>query len=149
VNKCFGDMLMTFEVRTLEGYTVLGTNSAGFVHRVKRDEASGRCVVDTTQDARRTGRAYGGTPFDNGRVAFQIRDRRLELDSRLLLGLSPTARKALLDASSASGALVAVVPGDLRWSDTDSMLYLVDVAARGLIEIPVDPFPTSVPTSIR
>jgi len=142
VNKCFGDLPLSYELRAGRGYVVVGRNLAGFVHRVQVEAGTGRCRQDPEQDARRTGRALENEPFDNGLVSFQIRGGgQPKLDTVLALGLLTNTSKAVTNASlSVNEQVIASLPLDLRWSDTDDMLYMVDVASRGLLQIPVDLF---------
>jgi hypothetical protein len=144
VNKCFGNTQLTYELRAGDAYLVVGRNNAGFLHRVEAEEGSGRCVVDETQDAKRNGRAYENERFDNGRVAFQIRNGLPERDTALLLRLGSNTPKTVVNASvSVNDQVIAAIPTDLRWSTADNVLYMVDIASRGLLQIPVDLFPTS------
>jgi hypothetical protein len=143
VSKCFGKMPLTYEVRAGAGYIVVGLNRAGFVHRVRAEDGSGHCVLDQAQNARRTGRAYDDEPFDNGYVTFQIRKGEPAIDTALLVGLgSPTAKMTMNASVVVNEQVVSSIPVDLRWSDGDDTLYMVDISSRGLVQIPVDPFPT-------
>jgi hypothetical protein len=143
VRKCFGGMPLTYQVRVGSGYVVLGANRAGFLHRVRAEEGTGHCVQDSLQDPRRTGRALEGAPFDNGYVTFQIRGGGPpKLDTTLALSLTATTPKTVVNASiSVNQQVVASIPVDLRWSESDDTLYMVDIASRGLVQIPVDPWP--------
>lgn len=143
VRKCFGGMPLTYEVRVGSGYLVLGHDRAGFVHRVVAEEGTGHCVQDASQGPRLTGRAHENEPFDNGHVTFQIRGGGPpKLDTTLVLALLSSAPKAVVNASVAvNQQVIASIPVDLRWSDGDDRLYVVDIASRGLLQIPVDPWP--------
>lgn len=146
VSKCFGGMPLTYEVRA-NSWVVVGRNSIGFVHRVKAEDGSGHCVQDAAQDVRRTGRAYENQPFDNGSVTFQLRPAAglpPKIDTTLLLRLIETTPKTVLNASvSVNTQIVASIPVDLKWSQDDQTLYMVDVASRGLLPITVDPWAIS------
>jgi hypothetical protein len=53
-----------------------------------------------------------------------------------------TTPKVRLNATViVNNSVLSVVPIDLRWSDQDDALYMVDVAGRGLVQILMDPFP--------
>jgi hypothetical protein len=113
---------------------------------VRTEEGTGHCVDDSSQNPRRTGRAFENEAFDNGSVTFQIRGGGTppKVDTTLVLSLLSTTPKAVVNASIAvNQQVVASIPADLRWSDDDDMLYMVDVASRGLLQIPVDPWPIS------
>jgi hypothetical protein len=59
-----------------------------------------------------------------------------------VIGLLPTTPKTVANASiSVNQQVLAAIPVDLRWSDDDDTLYMVDIASRGLVQIPVDPWP--------
>jgi hypothetical protein len=145
VNKCFGGMPLTYQVRAGAGWVVLGRDTAGFMHRVHAEEGTGHCVQDPAQDLRRNGRAYENEPFDNGFVTFQLSaagNTPPKIDTALVLGLIPTTVKTTLNASiTVNSQVVASIPVDLKWSQGDDMLYMVDIASRGLLQIAVDPWP--------
>jgi hypothetical protein len=151
VNKCFGNMLLTYELRAGSGYAVVGVNTTGFEHRVKAADGSGHCEQDPGIDPKRNGRAYEGEPFDNGRVAFQIAAGSApQLDTILSLGLRPSAAKAELNASiQVNEQVVASLPVDLRWSNGDFRLYMVDIAYHGLVPIRVAPLDAVVGISFQ
>lgn len=151
VRKCFGGNALSYEVRAGRGYVVSGLNVTGFAHRVRAEEGSGRCAEDASLPATRTSRAFEGTPFNNGRVAFQIRTGGApKVDTLLGLGLAPTTAKAATTASlSLNQQVVAAIPVDVRWSNEDDTLYVVDIASRGLIPLSVDPYPVSVSRSYQ
>jgi hypothetical protein len=150
VQRCLGGnpstpAALTFQVQARAGFVVHGTQS-GFVHRVHAD-ADGRCAIDASIDPLRNGRALMGCTFRNHAVAFRIRKPA---------GLRPTAGLTLrvqtvspatqlfLDAKSVGLSGATVVPAELRYSGVDQRLYLVDTQDRGLIPIPLNPFPLVV-----
>jgi uncharacterized membrane protein YgcG len=151
VQQCFLDMLLSFEVHVSKSYTVLSQTAASFRHRVVADPTSNRCVVNQELDPRRTSRAYEGVVFDNGFVSFKTSAKAPpEPLTRLRLLSGSTVPKLILDASSLSGATVyGVLPVELKYSDIDQHLYVVDVTARGLIPVPLAPFPSAVLSSYQ
>jgi hypothetical protein len=145
VNKCFGGMPLTYQVRAGAGWVVLGRDTAGFIHRVRAEEGTGHCIQDPAQDLRRNGRAYENEPFNNGFVAFQILPAGStppNIDTSLVLRLLTSTPKTTMNASiTVNSQVVASIPVDLRWSQDDGTLYMVDIASRGLLQIGVDPWP--------
>lgn len=154
VDACFGGMLLSYELRARQSYLVLGETHAGFVHSVVRRD-DGRCVIDPSLPASHGGRAYPDSLFDNGSITFQVVGDQGEdknkppVDTQLIITLDSNTDLSVLDATISYDSLSAVVPADLRWSPTDSRLYLVDAASRGLVPVSVDPFPSSVSASLR
>ncbi|MET0386702.1 MAG: hypothetical protein ABW321_12125, partial [Polyangiales bacterium] len=97
-------------------------------------------------NARRSGRARPGVPFDNGLIAFQVVDGTYDRLTTLRLTSSTTTPKLYLDGSNVGPTtpLFGVMPVDMRYSYTDQTLYIVDITARGLLPLSFDTMPTSL-----
>jgi hypothetical protein len=151
VQQCFLDMLLSFEVHVSTSYTVLSQTAASFRHRVVADPTSRRCVINQELDPKRISRAYEGMVFDNGFVAFKtLAKAPPEPLTRLRLVSTSAVPKLVLDASALSGAILyGVLPVELKYNDIDRTLYVVDINARGLIPVPLDPFPSAVLSSYQ
>ncbi len=150
VLRCVGPDPLSFEVNTRGMFRVHGGQS-GFQHRVHAT-AVGRCVVDPGADALLRGRARFGCTFRNRSVAFRIRPlasagQTLDPGVALLIQTVTPAVHLLLNANAVGLGGTTVVPSELRYSDADGWLYLVDIANRGLVPIPLDPFPAAVDSS--
>jgi hypothetical protein len=148
VLRCLGSGPINFEVRTWKSSTVTGVH-AGFPHRVKT-EPDGRCVFDPDADPLLRGRAWAGCAFRNRTIAFAL--QTLEEDkllpfATLVIGNQTSAVKLVLNANASSYTNLSVVPVQLRYNAVDQRLYLVDISDRGLMPIPVNPFPPSVDPS--
>lgn len=153
VVHCAEGAPVAFYVRAgRQAYAVVGTRS-GFVHPVVRRK-DGRCAVPPDADRLRTGRAYAEQTFQNGRIALVPRGAaENEPDPRLESGvgfrlISP-ARKLEFDATQVRYGSSLVMPADLRYSDVDRRLYLIDILSRGLVPIPLDPFLDRTPDSFQ
>jgi hypothetical protein len=133
---------VAFHVRAgNDAYTVVGKRS-GFLHPVTRN-AAGRCVVDAEADPLRIGRAYANQLFQNGRIAFTPRaqfegEPRPGVGAGVRFTIVSPASKVVFDALLPRAY---VLPAQLRYSDLDRTLYLVDLHSRGLMPIPLDPIP--------
>jgi hypothetical protein len=150
VNTCFLDSLLTYEVHARQSYIVVSTNGPGFLHTVVLDPNTQRCVIDKTKDQQRVGRAYDGAQFDNGFVSFKTTRAPAERDIGLSLAGTTNVPKLVMDATQVQGGTIhGVLPVQLKYSDIDQRLYLVDITLRGLIPIPLDNFPSAVLTSIQ
>jgi hypothetical protein len=151
VQQCFLDMLLSFTVHVSKSYTVLSQTAASFRHRVVADPTNNRCVVNQEQDPTRTSRAYEGVVFDNGFVSFKtLAKAPPEPLTRLRLLSASAAPKLILDVTALSGATVfGVLPVELKYNDLDQNLYVVDITARGLIPVPLAPFPSAVFSSYQ
>jgi hypothetical protein len=144
VKKCFGGRPLSYEIRAGSGWLVLSPNDSRFSHRVRAEESTKHCVEDQALDRRFNARAYSNESFDNGSVAFRIVDEGQppKRNTTFLVGLKSTTQKTVLNATiTVNTSVVAAIPVDLRWSDQDDALYMVDVASRGLVQILMDPFP--------
>ncbi|HKP64113.1 MAG TPA: hypothetical protein VJV78_45570 [Polyangiales bacterium] len=148
INKCFGNKLLSYEVRSGSSYVVVGFKKAGFEHRVKAADGTGHCETDTSVDPRRDGRAYEDQPFNNGRLTFQIADSNgaTKLGTTFAPFLSTvTTDKAEVNLSvSVNSQVTASVPVDIRWSAGGYQLFVVDVSYRGLLPVQVSPFNPNV-----
>jgi hypothetical protein len=146
VLACMPGAPLSFQVRTHGAFTVVGSQS-GFQHRVHENSA-GRCVIDPQVDPLRQGRAWMGCTFQNHDVAFRLLAPRAgeelpEPDLRLQTSISASAGGKLILNPAVQG-LGQVVPVQLNYNPIQQLLYLVDISARGLVPIPVAPFPPTV-----
>lgn len=146
VLRCFGDELVTFEVHVRDGFNVIGSRT-GQTSRVVRG-ADGLCSVDTTQDARRSSRAWVGIPYTGVDLAFQIDAEPTHENTSLVITIGDVPSSLLFDIGSlaSSSSTVATstsrslaLPSDLRWNQVYQRFYMVDVERRGLIETKVQP----------
>jgi hypothetical protein len=154
VQRCFANMLVAFDMRTLNAYTVLSQARLGFLHRNVLDEATGRCEVDTAQSPLRTGRAYEDKPYANPVISFEIASRpgkRPTPGTQLSLSVNSAAPKVEFDATiSGFGSRVSgVLPVELRYNDITEGVYVVDQSVRGLIPVGTDPLPTATSLSFQ
>lgn len=140
VQRCFPE-LMTYEVRSRGSYVVAGTRT-GFLHRVREDEASGRCAVDAFLDRRLNGRAYGPVDpemplsaplYQNHLVAFQIASNPTGADATVVFTTGIVAPKL-------GTTEVGLLPAEVRFSPENGRLYVIDTAAQGLVELELAPF---------
>jgi hypothetical protein len=146
VVKCFAGLPLTFQVHARDSFIVRDLGVLGFRHRVIVHPDTKRCVIDGTQDPKRTGRARKGELFDNGLISFQPRDGEFAPFTVLTLqGLSHTPKLSVrvADPSGTTG-WQGVMPVDLRYSPTDQQLYIVDSTVRGLMRVSLDPVRTTV-----
>lgn len=157
VAACFAEMLMTFEVHTRDAYTVLGHSGTGFSHRIVRG-TDGRCVTDTTQSTLVNGRAYEDEPFVSTKISFQIAGPRTVSGGQgrtrpgtlIQFALRSATPKMFLDATAGRfGTVPGTQPIDLRYNDVDQRLYMIDMASRGLLPIPLDGFPQQLGSSFE
>lgn len=141
VLACYGQQLLTFDVRARDAYTVLGSNS-GFLHRTTVD-ASGNCVVDTTQPASRVGRARLDRLYESGRLALQLSyptPPAVIPDTTIAFRVTDAPGPARVDLGvSSGGGRTLTLPGELLWSDLTDRLYALDEVRRGLVIIDVAP----------
>jgi hypothetical protein len=141
VLKCFAGQPLTFQVHTRESFVVRDLGSLGFRHRVIAQADSGRCVIDETQDPKRSSRAPKGQLYDNGLIAFQPRAGSFAPLTVLTLAAVSNSPKLLVRAADSSGTSgwQGVMPIDIRYSPTDRRLYAVDSTVRGLMRISLNP----------
>jgi|GEM_PF-7011064 len=141
VLKCFAGQPLTFQVHTRESFVVRDLGSLGFRHRVIAQADSGLCVVDETQDPKRSSRAPKGQLYDNGLIAFQPRAGSFAPLTVLTLAAASNSPKLLVRAADSSGTSgwQGVMPIDIRYSPTDQRLYAVDSTVRGLMRISLNP----------
>lgn len=142
--RCSGGAPLAFHVRVRGAYTVVGSRS-GFAHTVAASARTGRCRQPADADPIETGRAYSGRTFRNGRLELALRvpepGTTPRLGAEIFFSLVSPARKLLFDANLVGFSAAAVVPVELRFNPVDGLLYLIDEHDRGLIPIPLDPFP--------
>lgn len=140
---CYGDRLLTVEVRSYGAFTVSGTRS-GFMHRVGRDPADGHCQYDFSRDELRQGHAFNDVLFHNARIAF----RPTNVPARLLTNelaeirmvLNGNISQAGIDlSSSATGIRQPVLPSGLVYSPEMWALYAIESERRGLVEMTLRP----------
>jgi hypothetical protein len=141
VLKCFAGQPLTYQVHTRESFVVRDLGSLGFRHRVITEPDSGRCVIDETQDPKRTSRARRGELYNNGLIAFQPRAGNFAPLTVLTLAAGSNSPKLMVRAADSTGqsGWQGVMPIDLRYSPTDQRLYAVDSTVRGLMRISLNP----------
>jgi hypothetical protein len=146
VVKCFAGLPLTYQVHSRESFIVRDLGNIGFRHRVIAEADTGRCVLDETQDPKRTSRVRKGELYDNGLIAFQPRDGSFAPLTVLNIASGSNAPKLLLRAADSTGTTgwQGVMPVDLRFSPTDQRLYIVDSTVRGLMRISLDPVRSTV-----
>jgi hypothetical protein len=142
ISVCYEDAV-NFDVRSQQAFTVRGSDS-GFQHHVVTNSA-GRCQVDPDGDALRVGRARVGCPFRNHSLQFQLGAEGVTRSDfsgvELRTGFSSSAIKLTFRGFDLGFGSATVVPVQLRYSETDQKLYLIDIHDRGLLPIPLDSFP--------
>lgn len=139
--KCFAGQPLTFQVHSRESFVVRDLGTLTFRHRVIADADTGRCVIDETQDPKRTSRAPKGVVFDNGLISFQPRAGNFAPLTVLTLVSGSRTPKLLVRAADTSSTsnFQGVMPVDIRYSPTDQRLYAVDSTVRGLMRISLNP----------
>jgi len=147
VLECLGPGPLELDVRTLDSFVVLGSQS-GFQHRVVKRENDGRCTVDAKVDPLRTGRAWRGCEFRNRKLQLRPSlgggdrpDREPPRGLVLQLDLATSGVTMSFDARRQSLGVSALVPTMLKYNAINRYLYLVDSYRGGLIPISTDPFP--------
>ncbi|MEM9190047.1 MAG: hypothetical protein AAGF12_12765 [Myxococcota bacterium] len=132
---CFGNELVSYEIRAGGSYTVLGS-STGFEHDVVPDpmaatpeEAS--CVRATANPF--TSRAFVGAVFDNGRVQFQLNGTP-PVDSET------TATFTLADAPAPLAASVGQNLSEVKFDEISETMLVLDFQIQGLTVFDLDPF---------
>lgn len=151
VAVCYEDAV-NFDVRSSQAFTVIGAQT-GFQHHVRANGAK-RCQVDLEGDPLLHGRARLGCSFRNHSLQFQLRapgDNDLgpidRLGVGLQIGFANRAAKLVFHAYDLGFGTATVVPVQLRYSDVDRKLYLLDSNDRGLVPISVAPFPSALTSS--
>lgn len=149
IRACYEDSF-NFEVRTSQAFTVRGAFS-GFEHHVRANDAN-RCQIDANGDPLMRGRARLGCTFRNHSVQFRLlADSTVDATQRqgvvLQAAYSSRAVKLIFHGNDLGFGAATVVPVQLRYSDVDRKLYMVDVNDRGLLPIPLDKFPPSLTSS--
>jgi hypothetical protein len=140
---CYGDTLLTIDVRSYQAFTVSGTRS-GFHTRVTRG-ADGTCgFFEHTLPALRQGHAYNDQLFHNGRVAFipsstGVRTIANQLSEiRMVLTNGPSQLGIDLSLST-TGARTQSLPTGVRYSNEMWALYAIETERRGLVEMTLRP----------
>lgn len=142
--QCFGDTLLTIDVRSFQAFTVGGTRS-GYQTRIIRDPADGGCIYDATNtDVLRQGHAFNDVLFHNARIAFRptgvtqttLTNERAEI--RIVLTGGPSQLGIDLSASS-TGVRSMALPAGLRYSPEMWALYAIETERRGLVEMTLRP----------
>lgn len=145
---CYGDTLLTIDMRSYRSFTVSGTRS-GFLNRVVRG-ADGNCTFDvdpTHLSPLLQGHAFNGVEYDNPRIRFRptgvpgptpLVDR-----SEIRLSLTGAPAQGGVDLSSASGSRTLSLPGSLLYSEQMAALYVIEQQRRGLLELTLRPLSVS------
>jgi hypothetical protein len=142
VRYCMAGMLMDYEVRSRQSYTVVGDTS-GFLHGVCVGE-DGLCAA--CDGATAGGRAYEEQLFDNGVIAFRLAAQD-ERDPTFALEIRPGSVSVLSANIGYVGSYYytyGTLPVELRYENASRTLFAVDTVLRGLVLIPLQPFPTSL-----
>jgi hypothetical protein len=151
IRACYEDTI-SFSVNSQDAFTVWGAES-GFQHRVRANPV-GRCQVDPAGDPLRVGRARLGCEFRNHSLQFRLGpappgDRVQLIGVELAVSFTSRASKLVMRAYDLGFGNASVVAQQLRYSDVDGRLYLVDINERGLLPIPLDPFPPALSTAAQ
>lgn len=146
VSKCFAGLPLTYQVHARDSFIVRDLGALGFRHRVIAQPDTKLCVLDETQDPKRTSRARRGEIFDNGLISFKLRAGNFAPLTVLTLASASNTPKLFVRAADSTGATgwQGVMPIDLRYSSTDQHLYIVDSTVRGLMRVSLDPVRSSV-----
>lgn len=142
VRYCMAGMLMAYEVRSRQGYTVVGDTS-GFLHGVCAGE-DGLCAP--CQRTSPGGRAYEEQLFDNGVIAFRLAAQD-DRDPTFALEIRPGSVSVLSANIGYVGSYYytyGTLPVELRYENASRTLFAVDTVLRGLVLIPLQPFPSSL-----
>lgn len=148
VRPCY-ESVLGFEVRSYQAFTVL-SGKTGFQHHVIATGALGRCQVDPAGDPLRVGRARLGCGFRNHSIQFQLPPEDTDEDLTRLanvaldLAFASPASKVIFRGGDLGFGSATVIVEQLRYSETDQRLYMVDINERGLVPIPLDPFPAAL-----
>ncbi|MFO0680968.1 MAG: hypothetical protein U0234_02905 [Sandaracinus sp.] len=141
---CYGDTLLTIDMRSYRSFTVSGTRS-GFLNRVVRG-ADGNCTFDVDPSHLSPllqGHAFNDVEYVNPRIRFRptgvpaptpLLDR-----SEIRLPLSGAPAQGGVDLSSTSGTRTLSLPGSLLYSDEMAALYVIESQRRGLVEMTLRP----------
>jgi hypothetical protein len=138
---CMAGMLMEFEVHPLATYTVVGDGSQ-FLHSVYADkDDSYRCKDRQTPN--KNGRAIEGTLYQNSTIAFLLPSQKTHpVGFGLAIKLTGVSTLGLnIGNYTSSYGVYGTLPVELRYSPVNQTLYAVDTALRGLVLIPLSPFP--------
>ena len=142
VRYCTGGLPVSYEIRSRQSYIVVGETS-GFLHGVCAgpDGLCGAC--DATYPA---GRAYEDEVFDNGVIAFRLA-RQKNRDPSFALEIRPgSITKVSVDLGNVGSYYYTygTLPVELRYEPVNGNLFAVDQVVRGLVRIPLQPFPSSL-----
>ncbi|MDQ3036523.1 MAG: hypothetical protein M3Y87_29265 [Myxococcota bacterium] len=139
---CYGDQLVSFELRAQDELVVLGSNS-GFLHRVVPDPATGVCVVDESQSPLLDGRARLGERYESRRLAFELAyDTRPDVIPSIVIRFRVGNVISPLGVNLGTGGTMGTaltLPTELVWSETMNTLFALDELRRGLAPISVEP----------
>lgn len=135
--RCYGDTLLTIDVRSRGAFTVNGSRS-GFQTRVVRG-ADGTCVYDLDPTRRlRQGHAFNDVLFQNHRIAFRPRGGTTVAEIRMVLSGGPSQLGIDLSQSS-NGTRGMALPAGLRYSPEMWALYAIEAERGGLVELTLRP----------
>ncbi len=140
--RCYGDQLLTIEVRSHRAFTVRGSRS-GFQHRVGR-VADGTCRYDFSREETLQGRAFNDVIFRNTHIAFrptgvtQTTTANALAEIRMVLTGGPS-QLGLDLAASTTGIRQMALPSGLRYSPEMWALYAIESERRGLVEMTLRP----------
>jgi hypothetical protein len=146
IRPCYPETI-SFAVHTRDAFTVWGAQS-GFQHRVRANTAH-RCVIDPDPAlALRSGRARPGCEFRNSSLQFKLAEPPGDAQLagvELITSFNSRAIKLVMRAYDLGFGSASVVTEQLRYSDVEGgALYMVDINDRGLLPIPLDPFPSAL-----
>ncbi len=140
--RCFGDTLLTIDVRSFQAFTVSGTRS-GFSTRVVR-AADGTCEYDLAGDPLRQGHAFNDTLFRNARIAFRptgVSQTTLTNElAEIRMVLTGGSSQLGIDLSlSSTGVRSMALPTGLHYSPEMWALYGIETERGGLVEMTLRP----------
>jgi hypothetical protein len=144
VQFCMADMLMKFEVRTQNSYTVVGGGSQ-FLHEIYANPDDGNRCTDRATNPLLTGRARENELFENPTVAFKLAAQPAHpVGLGLLISITGVDKLGLnIGSYTSSYTVYGTLPVELRYNPANQILYAVDTAVRGVVEIPLSPFPAN------
>ncbi len=142
--SCYGDTLLTIDMRSYRAYTVSASRS-GYLNRVVRG-ADGNCTFDVDPahlSPLLQGHAFNDVTYANPRIRFRptgltaltpVLDR---VEIRMPLTGGPS--QAGVDLSSSGGTRTMSLPGSLLYSHEMAALYVIETERRGLVELTLRP----------
>ena len=142
VRYCTAGLPVSYQIDTRETYAVVGETS-GFLHGVCAgpDGLCGTCDASLP-----IGRAYEKQLFDNGAIAFRLAPQE-NRDPTFALEIRPEAITTVSVNLGNVGSYYytyGTLPVELRYEPVSFSLFAVDQALRGLVRIPLQPFPQSL-----